>query len=86
MGLAGGSVDDSEPLDQPYEGPDGLCGCHWDCRHGERGLVQCSGVRSSCMCERDGGRDRPEAACPPGTRAAVGGAGGFNAVQKVLTS
>ena len=28
------------------------------------------------------GRDRPEAACPPGSRAA----GGFNAVQKLLTN
>jgi hypothetical protein len=35
---------------------------------------------------RGGGRDRPEAACPPGSRAAVGGAGGFNAVQKLLTT
>ena len=32
------------------------------------------------------GRDRPEAACPPGSRAAVGEAGGFNAVQKLLTN
>lgn len=32
------------------------------------------------------GRDRPEAACPPGSRAADGEAGGFNAVQKVLTT
>jgi len=32
-----------------------------------------------------GGRDRPEAACPPGSCAAVGEAGGFNAVQKLLT-
>ena len=35
---------------------------------------------------RGAGRDRPEAACPPGSRAAVGGAGGFNAVQKLLTN
>jgi hypothetical protein len=32
------------------------------------------------------GRDRPEAACPPGSGAAVGEAGGFNAVQKLLTN
>jgi hypothetical protein len=32
------------------------------------------------------GRDRPQAACPPGSRAAVGEAGGFNAVQKLLTA
>ena len=32
------------------------------------------------------GRDRPKAACPPGSRAADGEAGGFNAVQKVLTT
>jgi hypothetical protein len=35
---------------------------------------------------RGAGRDRPEAACPPGSRAAVGEAGGFNAVQKLLTN
>jgi len=34
---------------------------------------------------RSGGRDRPKAACPPGCSAADGEAGGFNAVQKVLT-
>jgi hypothetical protein len=33
-----------------------------------------------------GGRDRPEAACPPGCSPAAGGAGGFNAVQKLLTN
>ena len=38
------------------------------------------------MCARGGGRDRPEAACPPGSRAADGEAGGFNAVQKLLTN
>jgi hypothetical protein len=32
-----------------------------------------------------GGRDRPEAACPPET-AADGEAGGFNAVQKLFTN
>ena len=32
------------------------------------------------------GRDRPEAACPPGSRAAAGETGGSNAVQKVLTN
>jgi len=31
-------------------------------------------------------RDRPEAACLPGSRAAVGLAGGFSAVQKLLTT
>ncbi len=40
---------------------------------------------SACV-GRGGGRDRPEAACPPGSRAAVGEAGGFNAVQKLLTN
>jgi len=38
------------------------------------------------VCSRGGGRDRPEAACPPGSRAADGEAGGFNAVQKLLTN
>jgi hypothetical protein len=38
------------------------------------------------VCSRGGGRDRPEAACPPGSRAADGEAGGFNAVQKLLTT
>ena len=33
-----------------------------------------------------GGRDRPEAACPPNRRHAAGVAGGFNAVQKLLTN
>ena len=32
------------------------------------------------------GQDRPEAACLPGGRGAVGEAGGFNAVRKVLTT
>jgi len=32
------------------------------------------------------GRDRPEAACPSGGRAAAGAADGFNAVQKLLTA
>ena len=32
------------------------------------------------------GGDRPEAACPPGSRPAGGEAGGFNAVQKLLTN
>jgi hypothetical protein len=31
-------------------------------------------------------RDRPEAACPHDCRLAVGAAGGFNAVQKLLTT
>jgi hypothetical protein len=35
---------------------------------------------------RGGGWDRPEAARPPGSLVAVGGAGGFNAVQKLLTN
>jgi hypothetical protein len=34
----------------------------------------------------DAGWDRPEAACPPGGRAAAGEAGGFNAVQKLFTT
>ena len=38
------------------------------------------------MLWRGVGRDRPEAACPPRSRAAVGEAGGFNAVQKLLTN
>ena len=38
------------------------------------------------MCRRDAGRDRPEAACPPGDRDAAGVAGGFNAVQKLFTN
>jgi hypothetical protein len=33
-----------------------------------------------------GGWDRPEAACPPDCRPIVGEAGGFNAVQKLLTN
>ena len=33
-----------------------------------------------------GGGDRPEAACPPDCRPAAGEAGGFNAVQKLLTA
>ena len=45
--------------------------------------LKSSGTR---VCSRGVGRDRPEAACPPGSRAAVGEAGGFNAVQKVLTN
>lgn len=36
--------------------------------------------------KRGVGRDRPEAVCPPGSRAAAGEAGGFNAVQKLLTA
>jgi len=35
---------------------------------------------------RGAGRDHPEAACPAGGRAAVGVAGGFNAVWKLLTT
>jgi len=38
------------------------------------------------VCSRGGGRDRPEAACPAGSRAADGEAGGFNAVQKLFTN
>jgi len=33
-----------------------------------------------------GGWDRPEAACPPDSRPPPGAAGGFNAVQKLLTN
>lgn len=44
------------------------------------------GQGSVVVMRRGVGRDRPEAACPPEGSAAVGEAGGFNAVQKLLTA
>jgi hypothetical protein len=44
------------------------------------------GPRGSEFASVGGGRDRPEAACPPDCRTAAGEAGGFNAVQKLLTN
>jgi len=44
------------------------------------------GRRDVVAVRRGAGRDRPEAACPPGGGAAAGEAGGFNAVQKLLTA
>jgi hypothetical protein len=55
----------------------------WSCTRG----VGWSGWQFSALGRhrRGGGRDRPEAARPPGSRVADGAAGGFNAVQKLLT-
>ena len=44
------------------------------------------GRRDVVAVRRGAGRDRPEATCPPGGGAAAGEAGGFNAVQKLLTA
>ena len=50
------------------------------------GLTVSLGCGCAFSVRRGVGRDRPEAARPPGSRAADGEAGGFNAVQKLLTN
>jgi hypothetical protein len=46
----------------------------------------CEGQRAVVAVRCGAGRDRPEAACPHDCHPAVGEAGGFNAVQKLLTN
>ena len=51
----------------------------------ESELDRNSAVQPEAAVLGTGGRDRPEAACPPDWRHAAGEAGGFNAVQKLFT-